>query len=56
MAKILMKFKGRITELLKKLKMNREEVVVKVDGKVAPESAELEGNEEVEIVRVVLDV
>lgn len=50
-----MRFKGKISELLKKLGMNREEVVVKVDGKVAPEIAELEGNEKVEIVRVVSD-
>lgn len=51
-----MKFKGKISELLKKLGMNREEVVVKVNGKIAPEIAELEGDEEVEIVRVVADV
>jgi len=51
-----MKFRGKITELLKKLNMNREEVVVKVNGKVAPEICELEGNEEVEIIRVVSDV
>jgi sulfur carrier protein ThiS len=56
MAKIIMKFKGKITELLKKIGANREEVVVKVNGKVAPEICELEGDEEVEIIRVVADV
>lgn len=51
-----MKFKGKITELLKELKINREEAVVKVDGKLAPEICELDGDEEIEIIRVVEDV
>lgn len=55
-AKLTMKFKGKVKDLLKKLKINNQEVVVKVNGKIVPEVAELEGDEEIEIVRVVADV
>lgn len=56
MAKLTMKFKGKVKDLLRELKINDQEVVVKVNGKIVPEVAELEGDEEVEIVRVVADV
>ncbi len=46
-------FSGSAAELLKKLNINREEVVLKVNGKIAPEDVSLKGDEEIEIIRVV---
>ncbi len=48
-----LKFSGSIETLLEKLKLGRESVVVKVNGKLAPENRVLKGNEEVEIIKVV---
>lgn len=45
--------KGRIALLLRKLKLRREEVVVKLNGQLAPETASIEENDRVEIIRVV---
>ncbi|MEM2963395.1 MAG: MoaD/ThiS family protein [Candidatus Anstonellales archaeon] len=47
------KFSGTIERLLKKLKLGRETVVVKVNGKLAPENMRLKGEEKVEIIKVV---
>jgi sulfur carrier protein ThiS len=44
---------GQIALLLRKLKLRREEVVVKLNGKLAPETACIGENDRVEIIRVV---
>ena len=46
-------FKGTASQLLKKLELRREEVVIKVNGKLAPETTELNGKDKVEIIKVV---
>lgn len=48
-----MKFDGTLIELLKKLGVMREEVVVKVNGKLAPETTKLKKTDKVEIIKVV---
>lgn len=48
-----MRFKGTVAELLRRLKCMREEVVVKVNGRLAPETRILSGKERVEIIKVV---
>lgn len=45
--------KGKISDLLKRLGLAREEVLVKVNGKLAPEDAEISGKDKVEIIKVV---
>jgi thiamine biosynthesis protein ThiS len=45
--------KGDIASLLRKLKIRREEVVVKLNGRLAPETAALKARDEVEVLRVV---
>lgn len=42
-----------IAELLKKLEVRREEVVVKLNGKLAPETAQISSKDKVEIIRVI---
>jgi sulfur carrier protein ThiS len=44
---------GSVEKLLKSLKIRREEVIVKVNGKTTPETIDLSTNDEVEIIRVV---
>lgn len=46
-------FKGKISDLLHKLKIPREEILVKVNGKLAPEDAEVSQKDKVEIIKVV---
>lgn len=45
--------KGKILGLLSELKLSREEVLVKVNGKLAPEDAEISQKDRVEIIKVV---
>ncbi len=45
--------KGKISDLLQKLRIAREEVLVKVNGKLAPEDAEISEKDRVEIIKVV---
>ncbi len=45
--------RGDIASLLKKLKVRREEVVVKLNGRLAPETASVRANDTVEVLRVV---
>jgi sulfur carrier protein ThiS len=44
---------GQISRLLSELKIPREEVLVKVNGKLAPEDAEISASDRVEIIKVV---
>ena len=46
-------FNGTITTLLKSLSVMREEVVVKVNGKLAPETKTVSADDKVEIIKVV---
>ncbi len=46
-------FDGTVAELLRELKVMREEVVVKVNGKLTPETATLKASDRVEVVKVV---
>ena len=46
-------FEGDISSLLKSLKVMREEVVVKVNGKLAPETKMITKKDKVEIIKVV---
>lgn len=48
-----LEFSGTAESLLKKLNIRREEVVIKVNGKLAPETISLKGDENVEIIKVV---
>ncbi|MBU0591150.1 MoaD/ThiS family protein [Candidatus Micrarchaeota archaeon] len=48
-----MKFRGTLGDLLYKLKVRREEVVIKLNGKIAPETREIKANDKVEIIKVV---
>ncbi|MDD5172141.1 MAG: MoaD/ThiS family protein [Candidatus ainarchaeum sp.] len=48
-----MEFSGTLAELLKELKVMREEVVVKVNGKLAPETRKIKPRDRIEVVRVV---
>ncbi len=49
----LMRHSGSVSSLLKKLGVMREEVVVKVNGKLAPETREIGARDRVEIIKVV---
>lgn len=44
---------GPVCQLLKALGIRREEVVVKVNGEVSPETADVGKKDQVEIIRVV---
>jgi len=44
---------GTVSSLLKKLKVRREEVVVKLNGRLAPETAYVGANDKVEVIKVV---
>jgi sulfur carrier protein ThiS len=46
-------FNGTLAELLKDLKVMREEVVIKVNGKLAPETEMIGPEDKVEIIKVV---
>lgn len=46
-------FQGAVSGLLKELKVMREEVVVKINGKLAPETAIVKSGDKVEIIKVV---
>ncbi|MBN1170392.1 sulfur carrier protein ThiS [Candidatus Micrarchaeota archaeon] len=48
-----MEFDGTLAELLKKMKVSREEVVVKVNGKLVPETREVKADDKIEIIKVV---
>ncbi|MGV8084947.1 MAG: MoaD/ThiS family protein [Candidatus Bilamarchaeum sp.] len=46
-------FEGNITTLLRDLQVSREEVVIKINGKLAPETAKVTNKDSVEIIKVV---
>lgn len=46
-------FQGTVSSLLKHLKVLREEVVIKINGRLAPETTELKSEDMVEIIKVV---
>lgn len=46
-------FEGPVSGLLKELKVMREEVVIKVNGRLAPETAIVKKTDRVEIIKVV---
>ena len=48
-----MEFSGTLGELLRELKVMREEVVVKVNGRLAPETAKVMPDDKVEVIKVV---
>ena len=48
-----MEFDGTISKLLSELKVMREEVVVKINGKLTPETTKIKTNDKVEIIKVV---
>ncbi len=48
-----MRFRGTVSELLKKLGASREEVVIKVNGRLAPETTTVGAKDSVEIIKVV---
>ncbi len=46
-------FDGTADQLIKQLGMRREEVVIKVNGKLAPETTKVSGSDTVEVIKVV---
>ena len=48
-----LQFNGTLADLLKEMKVMREEVVVKVNGKLAPETRKIKADDKVEIIKVV---
>jgi len=48
-----LQYSGSVSSLLKKLGVMREEVIVKVNGKLAPETAEVGAKDKVEVIKVV---
>lgn len=46
-------YRGDVSGLLKKLGVMREEVVVKVNGRLVPDTRELSARDSVEVIRVV---
>jgi sulfur carrier protein ThiS len=48
-----MRHSGSVAALLKKLGVMREEVVVKVNGRLAPETREIGPKDKVEVIKVV---
>ncbi len=51
--KIRSNFNGKISELIKKLAFSREEVLVRVNGKLVPEDAKINSKDNIEIIKVV---
>ena len=51
-AKVI-EFSGDVSSLLKSLGLMREEVVVKVNGNLAPDTKTLSGKDKVEVIKVV---
>ncbi|MFH2106429.1 MAG: MoaD/ThiS family protein [Candidatus Micrarchaeota archaeon] len=47
------KFSGTVSNILKKEKIRREEVIIKVNGKLVPETAKVTDRDKVEIITVV---
>ena len=48
-----MRHSGSVSALLKKLGFMREEVVIKVNGRLAPETHQVKAKDSVEIIQVV---
>jgi len=48
-----MEFSGTLSDLLRELRVMREEVVVKVNGNLAPETRKIGKKDKVEIIKVV---
>jgi len=48
-----MEYSGTVSSLLKDLKFMREEVVIKVNGKLAPETRKIGKKDRIEIIKVV---
>jgi len=48
-----MEFKGSIEELLRHLRLMREEVVVKLNGRLAPETTRIKPHDKIEVIKVV---
>jgi thiamine biosynthesis protein ThiS len=48
-----MRHSGSVGALLKKLRLMREEVVVRVNGKLAPETHEVKAKDRIEVIKVV---
>lgn len=48
-----MEFSGTLSDLLRELRVMREEVVVKVNGRLAPETRKIGKKDKVEIIKVV---
>jgi len=48
-----LEFNGTAAQLIKELNMRREEVVIKINGKLAPETTQVNGSDSVEIIKVV---
>ena len=48
-----MEFRGTLADLLKAMKVSREEVVVKVNGKLVPETREIRDDDKIQIIKVV---
>lgn len=46
-------YTGSVAELLKSMKINREEIIVKLNGLVCPETTVVGAQDQVEIIRVV---
>lgn len=46
-------FSGTVQELLRELKVMREEVVVKVNGRLTPETERIGPGDRVEVIKVV---
>lgn len=46
-------YSGTVSSLLKELRFMREEVVIKVNGKLAPETKRLGKKDRIEIIKVV---
>lgn len=44
---------GSVSELVRRLAFSREEVLVKVNGKLVPEDAEITSKDKVEVIKVV---
>ncbi len=48
-----LEFNGTAEQLIKQLGMRREEVVIKVNGRLAPETTKVNGKDTVEVIKVV---
>ena len=48
-----LEFNGTAEQLLKQLNVRREEVVLKINGKLAPETTSLSESDRVEVIKVV---